>query len=155
MCVVFCSNSICLLLKGRSSVRSYQPSSDCELWLIQEAPIWHIWGPSMWPWMLTSADSTPPSSTHCCCGHSALKRLSPVKEICVCACRKRQTCWILSFCTELLQNYCSIWCYIVNKNHSVNVWYAELAESCSSMDCVCALIRWDSVHQTWFIQHFL
>lgn len=32
---VWRSSPICLLLKSRSSVRSYQPSSDCALWLIQ------------------------------------------------------------------------------------------------------------------------
>lgn len=124
-CVLF---QLHLSLKSRSSVRSYQLSSDCGLWLIQEALVWHIWSTSMWLWMLTSADSTP---LHLQLIAATVWIALYLSQTCVCA------CWILSFCTELTkQNYSSVWSYVVNK---ITVWRSNM-------------LSWQKVVAQWAVQ---
>lgn len=58
------------------------------LWTVthSETLVWHIWSPSMWPWMLTSADSTPLHLQLIAASRSGLKRLFTFHgPACVCA----------------------------------------------------------------------
>lgn len=117
VCRVFCSNSICLSLKSRSFVRSYQLPSDRGLWLIQEALVWHIWSPSMGLWMLTSADSTPLHLQLIAATVALLWKDLHLSQTCVCAGKDRH-----EFCTELTElNYSSVWSY-----NKIIVWTSNM-----------------------------
>lgn len=78
--------------------------------------IWHIWSPSMWQWMLTSADSTLLHFQLIAASVAPLWKDFHLSQTCVCVCSKGPTSRILSLGGALTeQNYCPVWSHIVYK----------------------------------------
>lgn len=109
--------------------------------------------PSMWQWMLTSADSTLLHFQLIAASVAPLWKDFHLSQTCVCVCSKGPTGWILSLCAALTeQNYYPVWSHI--QNYSGNIQYAELTGGGSSMNCAVASVGLDLAHQTSFINWF-